>query len=61
MQATDDKKGLFLIQLDLVTGTRIGKGLIKFIKGFDRVEDFGKNEVEEEPEFREVVLKRRTS
>jgi hypothetical protein len=32
-----------------------------FIEGFDRVEDSGKNKVEEGPEFGEIVLKRRAS
>jgi hypothetical protein len=61
MQTTDDEKSLFFIQFDLITGTRIGKGCIKpFVEWFDRVENFGNNEIEEGPEFREVILKRRT-
>jgi hypothetical protein len=55
---TDDKQSLFFVQLNLITGTRIGGWCIKpFVKRFDRVEDFGKNKVEEGPEFRKVVLK----
>jgi hypothetical protein len=62
VQKTNDKQSLFFVQLNLITGTGIGKGCIEtFIERFNGVEDFGKNEIEEGLELGQVVLKRRTS
>jgi len=60
VQTTDNKEGLFFVQLNLITGTRVGEGRIEpFIERFDGVKDLGKNKIEEGPEFGEVVLKGR--
>lgn len=59
MQTTNDKEGLFFVQLNLISSTRISERCVKpFIERFDRVEDLGKDEVKQGPQFRKVVLER---
>lgn len=50
MQTPNNKKGLFFVQVNLVAGTRVGEWCAEpFIERLHRVENFGKDEVQEGP------------
>jgi hypothetical protein len=56
VETLDDEQGFFFIHLHLFS-TGIGKGGIEpFVERFDRVEDFGQDEIEQSPQFGKIVL-----
>lgn len=62
MQTSDNKQGLFFVQLNLVAGTRVGKRCVEpFVKRFDRVKYLGQDKVEKGPKFGKIVLQGSTS
>ena len=56
MKTLDDKESFFFIHLHLFT-TGIGKwGVKPLIERFDGIEDFGQHEIEQCPQFWQIVL-----
>lgn len=59
MKTSNDEKGFLLVHFDLVLASRVGEGSVEpLIERFHGTENFGEDEIEESPQFGEVVLKR---
>lgn len=59
MQTFDDKERFFFIQLDLIASSRVCEWSVEpFLERLDRIEDLGKDEVQQGPQFGKIVLQR---
>lgn len=57
VQTSDDEQLLLLVDVDLVARSCVGERRVEpFVERLDRVEDLRQDEVEQRPEFGEVVL-----